>query len=86
MQFVKLDGWTRVGEKTSPTGRWTVYRFRGREFDEVTVLDAFAPSDEGERKATALFEKTKEGMKRGAAWLVAPDGTVKSLVFLRPSV
>lgn len=80
--FVKLDGWTKVGDRVSPTGKWTVYRFKGKEFDDVTVLEDFPPDEEP--RAAALFGKTKGDMKRGAAWLVAPDGTVKDLLFIRP--
>lgn len=83
---MKLDGWTKVGDKVTPTGKWTVYRFKGKEFDEVMVLQDFPPEDlAAEVSATAAYAKVvKDGVKRGAVWLVAPDGTVKDLVFVRP--
>ncbi len=77
---VKLDGWTKIGDKTAPTGKWTVYKFRGKEFDEVEVLDKF----DDEPAATDAFFRARDALKRGAAWLVAPDGTVKDLKFVRP--
>ena len=79
---MKLDGWTKVGDNVSPTGKWTVYRFKGKEFDDVLVLEAFPPEDA--EKATKLYTATIDGMKRGACWLVAPDGKVVSMTFLRP--
>lgn len=79
--FVKLDGWTKVGDKVAPTGKWTVYRFKGKEFDDVTVLESFPPDDA--EKATRLYQATTDGMKRGACWLVAPDGTVAAMMFIR---
>lgn len=80
--LVNLNGWTRIGDRVSATGKWTVYRFKGKEFDDVLLLEDF-PSEE-EPKAAVLFEKTRKDMKRGAVWLVAPDGTVKDLLFIRP--
>lgn len=80
--FVKLDGWTKVGDKVTPTGKWTVYRFRGGEFDDVSVVESFPP-DEPE-KAAKLYEKTVKDVRRGAAWLIAPDGRVDAMLFIRP--
>lgn len=78
---VKLDGWTKVGDKTNPTGKWTVYRFRGGEFDDVSVVDSFPPEEP--EKASKLYEKTVKDVKRGAAWLVAPDGRIDAMLFIR---
>jgi hypothetical protein len=80
--FVKLDGWTKIGDKVSPTGKWTVYRFRGGEFDDVTAMESFPPDDPD--KAAKLYKATITGMKRGAVWLIAPDGRVDAMLFIRP--
>jgi hypothetical protein len=81
---VKLDGWTKVGDRVNPTGKWTVYRFRGGEFDDVSVVESFSPDVErAEEKAVKLYEKTVKDVKRGAAWLVAPDGKIAAMLFIR---
>lgn len=79
---MNLDGWTKVGDKVTPTGKWIVYIFKGKEFDDVTVLESFLPDDES--GAILLFKATVDKMKRGAIWLISPDGTVASLRFIRP--
>lgn len=79
---VKLDGWTKVGDRVAPTGKWTVYRFKGGEFDDVNAIDSFPPGEP--ERASKLYQSTTKDMKRGAAWLVAPDGRVAAMLFIRP--
>lgn len=77
----KLDGWTKVGDSVNPNGKWTVYRFKGKEFDTVDILYLFPPEDG--KKILHLYELEVKKMKRGAIWLVAPDGKIVAMIFLR---
>ena len=82
MVHVKLDGWTKVGDHVPPTGKWTLYRYKGREFDDVDVFASFEAADSA--KATSAYQKESEKVKRGGLWLVAPDGKIAAQVFIRP--
>ena len=79
---VNLNGWTKLGDNVSATGKWVVYRFKGKEFDTVDVLESF--SAEETEKASKLYQSEVSKMKRGAAWLVTPEGKVSAMLFIRP--
>lgn len=78
---VNLSGWTKVGDRIDPNGRWTVYKYGGREFDSVELLESFPDADA--EKASDLYKKQSEKIKRGGVWLVTPAGIVTSLHFIR---
>lgn len=81
MSYVKLDGWSKVGDSYSPNGKWTLYRHKGREFDDLDVCGSFTPG-ETEEAATA-YRKESEKVKKGGLWLVAPDGKISAMTFVR---
>jgi hypothetical protein len=81
--YVKLDGWTKVGDTVAPNGKWTLYRHKGKEFDDVTVFDSFDAAEA--EKATGAYQKESEKVKRGGLWLVAPDGKIAAQIFIRPT-
>jgi hypothetical protein len=83
MTLVKLDGWSKVGDRYSANGRWTLYRHKGREFDDLSVFASFE-AEEADRASTA-YQKESEKVKRGGLWLVAPDGLITAQVFVRPT-
>lgn len=83
MSYVKLDGWSKVGDSYSSNGKWTLYRHKGREFDDLNVCGSFEP-DEAE-KATSVYQKESEKVKKGGLWLVAPDGKIAAQIFVRPT-
>ncbi len=74
-----LSGWTKVGDRVDPTGSWTVYRHKGRDFDDVEVVDSVPDQS----LAVKRYSSAADGARRGGVWLVSPDGLVVDVKFVR---
>ncbi len=77
-----LDGWTKVGDRVDATGRWVLYRHKAVRFSVIEPIESFAP-EEADR-ATRLYAKKAEDVRRGGLWLVDPEGRVHGVTFIRP--
>ena len=77
-----LDGWTRVGDQIAATGRWTLYRHRGRATSSLEILQELPP--EKSERASKLYAKKSQDIGRGGLWLVSPEGRVCAVTFIRP--
>ena len=78
-----LNGWTKVGDRINATGQWTIYRHKGVQFADVEQLAQY-PAEQPER-ATKDYTKRADTIRRGGLWLVAPDGRVCGVTFIRPA-
>jgi hypothetical protein len=77
-----LDGWTRIGDQIEGTGRWVLYRHKGTALASIEVLEELA-AEQAER-ASRVYDKRAEGLRRGGLWLVSPQGRVCGVTFIRP--
>jgi hypothetical protein len=78
---MSLDGWTRVGDKVEATGRWVLYRHRATAMAKLEVLEELPRADA--IKASKLYAKRADSIRRGGFWLVDPEGVVREATFVR---